>query len=451
VAAIKETSGNVAVKRIEPATATGGVRVKAGGKVHPSQNPDLLQDIASLTGDWQPDPYANPDQRWEKASNRFVYEGDKISLWGERDRTRIREFMSSGGSAGHSLDELIVVMSTGVSRVVLEWQDGLKGEAIWDPRPGTVNMSGEFIVGASRATSGKWLESWKSLFGQAVQVLFEQGVDQAKDQALEWLLGFSMPSGGPFVSLFDLGAGDTIHDDLVYMRLKSRVYIRGGRGQVEIFTLDGAPEIVDPRTSRRTVVRPGQVATVKRGTISSPRAFRTGDLIPAHWLREPAAERRSDPQRLVNGREAAGDSSKVMAKQGGINQRTACLNAAIVKFAFFAGERTPPAFAERRFRDVFSRQDTRYINWHLQLLHPANSRPTLFAIETVWRWSDGREVARHKNQFTMPAGAMETYYDSGWGNDQGDFWQPGSYRVSLYLDGVEIASGAFTVTGGGTP
>jgi hypothetical protein len=445
-AVIKESAGNVAVRRIEPATATGGVRVKAGGQVYPSQKPDLLQDIAAITGDWQPDPYANPGQRWERASNRFVYEGDKISLWGERDRTRVREFMNSGGIAGHSVDELIAVMSSGVSRVVLEWRDGLKGEAIWDPRPGMANMSGEFIVGASRATSGKWLESWKSLFGQAVQVLFEQGVDHAKDQALEWILGFSMPSGGPYVGLFEFGAGDTVHDDLVYVRLKSKVYIRGGRGQLELFTLQGAPEIVEARTNRRTVVRPGQVATVKRGGVSSPRPFRSGDMLPAHWLREPAAERRSDRQRLVDGREVAGNSSGATGGQGGVNQRKLFLNAAIVKFALFAGGRTPPAFAERRFQDVFSSRNTRYINWHLQLLHQARSEPKPFAIETVWRWSDGREVVRHKNQFSMPAGTPETYYDTGWGNDQGNFWQPGSYRVSLYLEGVEIAAKSFTVT-----
>ncbi|GEM_PF-6448788 len=564
-AEIKEASGNVSVMRIEPATATGGVRVKAGGRVYPSRNPDLLQDLASLTGDRQPDPYANPGQHWEKASSRFVYEGDKISLWGERDRASIREFMNSGGVAGHSVDELIAAMSTGVSRVVLEWERGLRGEAIWDPRPGTANMSGEFIVGASRATSGKWQEKWRSLFGQACQMLFEQGIDEAKEQALDWLLGISIPSGGPVVSLFNLSAGDRMYDDLIYVRLNSRVFIRGGRGRVELFTLEGAPELIDPRSNRRTIVRPGQTATAKRGSISSARAFRPGDLIPPHWLREPGAERRIDrkrqlpviaglqvvpagirffeskkgdvplasrqyrtrfaagevrtinwelrlqhpapPRRLdfqisarltdsqgrmvasptwssylekdwtdtthpygwgadkpgywkpgtytlilsINGSEVARDAFEVIADKSAVTGRISALNADIRKFALFAGERTPPPLAERRFRDSFAARDTRYINWHLQLDHAPRKSPMKMTVATVWLRVEGSEIARHTNQFTMPAGVAGTYYDSGWGNDQGNFWQPGSYRVFLYLDGMEIASRAFTVTGGGTP
>ena len=555
-AEIKETSGNVAVMRIEPATATGGVRVKAGGKVYPSQNPDLLQDIAFLRGDWQPDPYAKGSQRWEKASSRFVYEGDKISLWGERDRARIREFVSSGQSNRCSIDEFIKVMSSGSSRVVLEWQSGLKGEAIWDPRPGTVNMSGEFIVGASRAVSGKWREKWRDLFGRACQMLFEQGIDKAKDQALEWLLSFEIPSGGPVVSLFNLGAGDTIYDDLIYVRLNSRVYIRGGRGQVELFTLEGAPELIEPRTNRRTIVQPGQMATAKRGSVSVPQVFQSRDLIPPHWLREPDSKRQIpvigglqavpagirffesgrgempfakrqyrtrfaadtaryinwelhlqhpapryrvnfqfsallvDPQGkelarptwnsylekdwsdtyhqwgwgadkpgfwkpgiytialLINGQEIARDSFEVVAKKAGPIGRIPRLNADILKFAFFAGDRTPPPFADRKFRDTFVAWASRYINWHLQLAHPLLQSPRTFTVETVWRQADGREIARHKVVCQMPAGFSESYYTTGWGNDQRNFWQPGVYRATLYLEGTEIVSGAFTVTEG---
>jgi hypothetical protein len=365
------------------------------------------------------------------------------------------------------------------------------------------------------------------------------------------------------VSLFNLGAGDTIYDDLIYVRLNSRVYIRGGRGQVEIFTLEGAPELIEPRTNRRIIVRPGQMATAKRGSVSIPQIFQSRDLIPPHWLREPEAKRRVDPKRQIpvigglqavpagirffesakgetlfakrqyrtrfsadearyinwelrlqhpaprrrvdfqisallvdaqgkelarpswkshlekdwtdtnhpygwgadkpgfwkpgtytlalsiNGQEVARDSFEVMGKKGGKIQCIPYLNADIVRFALFAGERNPPVIAERRFRDEFSAQDTRYINWQLQLVHPALKAPRTLTVETVWCRSDGREIARHKNQFAMPAGAKETYYDSGWGNDQGNFWQPGSYFVSLYLDDVKIASTSFAVTASG--
>jgi hypothetical protein len=564
-AEIKEASGNVSLMRIEPATAAGGVRVKAGGRVHPRSRPDLVQDIEFLRGEWRPDPYAGEQHRWEKASSRFVYEGDKIAMWGERDRARIREFMDSGGVAGHSVDELIAVMSSGTSRVVLEWRSGLKGEAIWNPRQGMAEMSGEFVVGASRDTSGKWRQKWQELFGQGCQALFEQGVDAAKDEAVEWLLGFSPPSGGPYVSLFNFGAGDTAHDDLIYVRLNSRVYLRGGRGQVDLFTLEGRPELVDARTGRRTVVPAGQRATAKRGAVPTPRPFAGRDLVPPHWSAAPAARERADAKtprptiaglpvtpagvrffesgkgmppfaerkyrkrffadeaRYVNwelrltypapgrrlkfqvsgvlldsqgkelarpewsstlekdwtdshhpygwgddkpgfwkpgvyalrlyldGREIARDSFEIVAGNGGAGTRIAALDADIVTFALFAGGRTPPPFAQRRFGDSFAARETRYINWHLQLAHRPRRSPLALAVETVWRRADGHEVARHSNPFTMPAGAAATVYDSGWGNDQGNFWQPGSYRVSLYLDGVEIASRSFKVTAGAAP
>ncbi len=439
VAEITAVNNNVDIMRNEPTTATAGLVATNERKYYTPRDPQILRTTAEMLGYIEPDSATDwTDEVWERVdreTSRFVYEGDRISLWGRRDPSLLKP------TADMSLDELRKWFRSGSSSVVLEWQGGVRGEALWNPNKANYDSpnGGSFIVGASRPTSGNWKRTWTEWFKDTSRILATQFVSdkvtEAKDSAIDWFLtkvGASRPvmPGVPVpIIIFHLGAGDTLYDDLVYLRLESEVYVSTRDGKMKVFTFEGSPQIVDPKRNRKVLIKPGHVVTVEPGTVSAPQKFNSADLIETQM---PAPDR-------------------PLATDSGKNQKDIpSLDANIVDFRFFEGPKEPPRYKQRRFKETFDLASTRYVFWHMELDYPKRDTAAQFKVETVWYKPDGSVFGRYPKQCRIDAGWSRSYYVSGWGTKKPGLWKPGEYRAEVYYDGDKIVSGSFTITDGKT-
>jgi len=400
VAEIMVVNRHVAVMREEHSTVKDGVIATSERKYHEPRDINWLRDIAEMLGEDTTTPGEFEAARiWEpieQDTSHFVYEGDWIGLWGYPDPaiqmpTDVNDFQG-----------FLVWLKNGSSSVVLEWENGLKGEAIWNPNRPNYNSpnGGHFIVGASRGSSGRWKQTWKEWFGTQSRALAEQQVqgviDDAKDTGINWFLkreGITLPSipnaVSTFFMIFNLSAGDTVYDDLVYVQLESEVFISASGGELKLFTVAGSPKLVDPARNINVTVKPGQMVTVKPGSVSAVSSFSTADLLKTQ---EPAAASQVRPRKPDAGQ---GRTASVDIPQ---------FNANVVKFEFFESADPPLLLEERRFTNSFDSNTARFIFWHLELDYPARDSNTTFDLETVWYGPDGREYGRWSKKFRMDAG-----------------------------------------------
>ena len=272
-AEIKALNNQVYIARADPTTASGGRRLgrQSDDFSSPKKSWFKLDGPSPFPpADWAADPFADETIRVGLPDrNRFVYEGDKIGLLGE-GRPRV----------DRTHDEWNITLAE-VSSVELEWEGGIRGRAIYLPTM-NMNMEGEFVVGNTRGTSGRWQQAWGEWLASGCTWLFEQGIGEAADKGIEWLLlkagvGASYVKS-PVFMVFDLSAGGTLYEDLVYVNLNSSVYIRPSAGQVEIYTFEGSPEVLAPSNSAPVALAPGQMVAVKPGSMSAPRAFEPREL-----------------------------------------------------------------------------------------------------------------------------------------------------------------------------
>ena len=121
------------------------------------------------------------------------------------------------------------------------------------------------------------------------------------------------------------------------------------------------------------------------------------------------------------------------------------LDATVVALEFFEAPLALPPLHERVFRTTFDRSVTRYITWHLRLVHAAPAARIDFSIDTTIYRSDGSIAASFVSTSYIDEGWTNSYRSSGWGSATGGFWQPGTYRVELALGGEPIARAGFEV------
>jgi hypothetical protein len=99
---------------------------------------------------------------------------------------------------------------------------------------------------------------------------------------------------------------------------------------------------------------------------------------------------------------------------------------------------------QRRYRKIFSRT-SRYISWELNLSYPKVTTLTPFTVHQVWRKPSGEIETEQDVIVSIQPGWTYSYHDWSWGTARGGYWQPGTYRVDLYVDKRRIVSGSYDV------
>lgn len=117
------------------------------------------------------------------------------------------------------------------------------------------------------------------------------------------------------------------------------------------------------------------------------------------------------------------------------------LNAQVTSLRFFESAYRAPPREQRAYTQRFDPARTRYVHWELTLGHPAPGRQRVFAIQSVWHHPDGRVLDRLTMQTVVGATWTWSYHNHS--RTAGGPWPVGTYRVVLYVQGQQVASGTF--------
>jgi hypothetical protein len=122
------------------------------------------------------------------------------------------------------------------------------------------------------------------------------------------------------------------------------------------------------------------------------------------------------------------------------------LEASVAGLRFFA---TPTSDAvpmqARVYRTIFFTGDTRYIWWEMRLNTKAKlDHPVSLIVWINWQRADGTEF-NQSIAFTLPPGLQNPFLSAGMQDQRPGGWLPGSYRVSIQIEDLEVARGSFDV------
>jgi hypothetical protein len=104
---------------------------------------------------------------------------------------------------------------------------------------------------------------------------------------------------------------------------------------------------------------------------------------------------------------------------------------------------------QRVYEERFARETTRYVNWELNLEHPAPRRGVDFQITAVYLRDDGagswEEIFRQTLDTSVEGDWTSSYHNHSYGFDDPGNWAIGFYRVDIYFEGQVIASEQFAI------
>ncbi len=123
------------------------------------------------------------------------------------------------------------------------------------------------------------------------------------------------------------------------------------------------------------------------------------------------------------------------------------LNATVSEVKFFESGYDATPKDQRVYRTSFSRTNSRYIAWELNLTHPAPGTRRNFVVDAIWFNAYGTEIFRSSLNSYIDATWTTSYRNSGygWREVSNSTWSAGTYRVDLYVEGAKVASENFTV------
>ena len=97
------------------------------------------------------------------------------------------------------------------------------------------------------------------------------------------------------------------------------------------------------------------------------------------------------------------------------------------------------------YQSRFAKSEARYINWELNLKHPAPGTRTCFNIEAVYYGPDNRVFGTQTKETCLEASWTSSYHNTGKGWNEPGMWQAGTYKVELSVEHKLIANGSFEV------
>ena len=125
--------------------------------------------------------------------------------------------------------------------------------------------------------------------------------------------------------------------------------------------------------------------------------------------------------------------------------------AVVVDLAFFeTGYEALPIDA-RVYARRFDRATARSIGWQLHLRRPPGLGRMDFTIEHSVHRGDGRLLTRSDRNSHVGEGWTDSWHSGGFGWGDPGFWEPGTYRVELAIEGETVARGSFEIVDRSTP
>jgi hypothetical protein len=328
------------------------------------------------------------------------------------------------------------------------------------------NIAGEFTVGATRGQSGRWQASLRETLGMSVKPLVEVGINTAANDRLDWLLENQTqevisatqtvkkaagnlvpdkingliqrvtpqwikemvttappvrmrPSILTFMGYLEWGAGDTLYSDVIFVNLNSIVNIQSGPGrQLNIFSLEGAPELLLNAGKTKITLPPGQMASFEGSPKPKTRTFKPEEI--EKWWDQISKESKGEY-----------DIPSIEA------------NIESLKFFEQGEDQIHPK--QRVYAEQFSIQTSRYICWELRLEYPKKKQRIDFEILAKYYNPDGGFRREGTLKSHIKKGWIFSWHSSGRGWKEPGHWKPGKYHVDLFIKDLKIASDYFEV------
>ncbi len=435
VAEIMHATGMVSIKRKDSKTASGGIKVQAGGRIIPGSDTDTLQPGPVPVSPWREDPFA---QSPGIACNRFLYEGDQVNLFGIAESPAFDSSRRLSQDIDNSFAGIKKSLSSGRSSIDLEWPGGVSGRAVWLPALSAYTSHGRFVIGATREASGKWRSKWSDLFSQGAYFLFEQSVDYVKDKAILWFLNVNLGGVSSFITALNLSTGGGEEwDELFYLRLNSEVILSAAKDRLDIYTFAGNPELIQHKTGKRMLIPQGKMIRASASSITAPQQFKPGEVVPLLT----ASEDRPEPLDL----DLASSIMNSLTRK--LSPEIPQLQANVISVRFFESGQETVLPNQRIYAIRFPVQSTRFICWELNLDYPSPSQRIDFQVEAFLYRQDGSLISRQVHNCFIQPGWTRSHHFKGFGSQNPGSWAPGTYRVDLFMFEKKISSHTFEIAG----
>jgi hypothetical protein len=123
------------------------------------------------------------------------------------------------------------------------------------------------------------------------------------------------------------------------------------------------------------------------------------------------------------------------------------LDVRVTELRFFEGpssEDAPPE-GQRWYGQRFSQATTRIIYTELALAHPKREQPARLRIVAIYERDDGSVIGRPEQSTSIAADQEASRFWFRQGSSLAGYWQAGSYKVDVYINGEKAASGSFQI------
>src|SRR5438105_15111696 len=134
-------------------------------------------------------------------------------------------------------------------------------------------------------------------------------------------------------------------------------------------------------------------------------------------------------------------------KRGGPSAES-CVRCLLL-FSRTTGSGMPPK-GERSYRTSFPKATARFVSSELTMENRlATKQSKRVRVKTQYVKPDGNLLVMQEEEMVVHPDTQQSWYQWGIGGQNPGYWQPGKYRVAIFIDGVEFAEESFTITAAG--
>jgi hypothetical protein len=228
-----------------------------------------------------------------------------------------------------------------------------------------------------------------------------------------WVIGeiFLGQGSGPDVRYVNLTLGGT------------KVGFDVGFSELKMYHIEGRASLSDS-SGKEVSITEGQMLRIEtEGNLSDPIPFTSADFSPS----------------LRSALEGTGRGDNPGATMLPIPV------VEVVSLRFYEGGYDKIPLGQRTYEERFSKSESRYIKWELKLKFPPPGRRIDFDIDAVWYRPDGSVLTPQIKKAYVESGWEGSFHTIGRGWRTPGNWEPGKYRVELFVDGQKIAEGFFEI------
>lgn len=122
------------------------------------------------------------------------------------------------------------------------------------------------------------------------------------------------------------------------------------------------------------------------------------------------------------------------------------LSANVTGVKFFEKGYGKLPYKQRIYKKNFSKSTCRFINWELNLKFPKPGTRKDLKTDAIWYKPNGAVLYRQTASGYIEGDWTSCWQTRGWGWRTPGKWQPGTYRVELFMAGQKVASELFEIT-----